>query len=235
MNWNWKEGETASMTLRFPPRRSALFHCRNFSFFCVFFRISGTFTMRVNLCQQRRTLCRATSAFKHHNSLSRHVSKRRLSPAPFCFLNLHDDTLQEPPPVPVAPQFLDHVFLKGREAVVKMFSDDFAFFLYTPWTSSRRGGPPSLRWPWASSLIPHSFLILTPWNLSCSSTGSHSESLRAAPRLPERPHLYICMCIFMESFFGFECCAMVEFVDDRRTFCGNFIFLFDSSLGSDFY
>lgn len=118
----------------------------------------------------------------------------------------HAEEPSAPASVPAAPQFLGHVF--------------FVFFLlYVPRTSSRRGhwaaGPlsvlvgPSVSW------------FLNPWNLSSSSTGTCSVSVSVA-EAAALPDLYICMCIFIIPWraFGFECCAMVEFVhnDEKPTF-----------------
>lgn len=89
----------------------------------------------------------------------------------------------------------------------------FCFVLFLISLTLQQVGPMSiLVGPWQ---------IFNPWNLSCSATGTHSESLWETLR-----PTYICMCIFIipRRAFGFECCAMVEFVnnDENITFCGNF-------------
>lgn len=118
----------------------------------------------------------------------------------------HAEEPSAPASVPAAPQFLGHVF--------------FVFFSCTC-PEPPAGGATEPPGPWASWLGPQFPDFLNPWNLSSSSTGTCSVSVSVA-EAATLPDLYICMCIFIIPWraFGFECCAMVEFVhnDEKPTF-----------------
>lgn len=154
-----------------------------------FFRISGTFS--------RWGSTRFTSTFKHGSSLSRHMlTILLLNPRLVLF---PENTLKEAWAPGSGPHFLDRVF--------ERFCYGF-FFLYMSWTSSRRG-------PWAAGPLS---VLVGPWQFPETSAPllqEHPASLcwSRGRRVPWLVYLHVYIYDPWGAS-GFECCAMVEFVDD---------------------